>query len=481
MSYYESLIINKFEISNFKKDICYYNDIINKHYNKLFINCNDINGFIDILIFNDFISIYINSYNIISVKNCKLKEIYILNCNLIEDNKLNLEIKDCNNLKKILFGKSKNYKKNINFTNLKINILNCKLFNQFIFDGLYDINKLNQLLDIIYNLNLSFNKLYFYFYDCNLEDNIKYYNEIKKIIIQNNYIDNFEKFKNLEYLKLINYEKNIHDYFINLKTLIIEKCNNIKEIPDKLLNLRNLVINNCDNIKNIPNNFINLKYLKLIQCKNINKINNLINLKKLVIDKNIIPYNLINLKNLEINVNCDFNIKIPKSLINLEKINIKNNHFYINNFNIIFPNVLINLKKLFLKNYYNLNNIPNSLLNLKELKIKIENNFDNSLNIDNKYINLSNLYIYSKIDYTHYYDDGTNDGTNKYCGSLLINIKDKDKINNYINKTNGNLFYNFKKIEKKFNNFNLIKYNDVKEKFYYKDNKFNVKKYISMF
>lgn len=156
-----------------------------KYYDELTINFySNINKSINIKINNNFVSIYINNVNKITFNNCNIERILIENCNLINNNnnKLNLDIKNCDNLKNIIFKYSN---EKINFTNLKINISNCKLFNLFSFHYFKnEDNNLNQILDIIYNSNLSLNDLYFYFFDCELNDNIKYCNYIKNIILK---------------------------------------------------------------------------------------------------------------------------------------------------------------------------------------------------------------------------------------------------------------------------------------------------------
>ena len=92
---------------------------------------------------------------------------------------------------------------------------------------------------------------------------------------------------------------------------------------------------------------------------------------------------------------------------------------------------------------------------------------NNIFKINNNFINLSKLNIY-------YYNRKINDFSEIIYDtfSLKINIKNKDKINNYINKTNENLLlYNINDI--------YNKYNSKKEKFYYKIK--NTKKYFSIF
>ena len=187
-------------------------------------------------------------------------------------------------------------------------------------------------------------------------------NNIKSLIINqqlNNY-DWLKEFINVNYIFInnCNIDLNILTQLKNLKTLCISNCKNI--ILPKELNLERLSITNC-NQPIIPNTYKNLKlldiaeetynlpnYLSSIEELHyyVNEFNNIpkeyINLKKIILYRNIEKYNVIdifnyinylysNLPNLnEINIfNSQFSEKEFKSNINmLYKFKNKKTNFY---------------------------------------------------------------------------------------------------------------------------------------------------------
>jgi len=90
-----------------------------------------------------------------------------------------------------------------------------------------------------------------------------------KIILNNNkelHIDNFNKINNLSDIK---------ELYLNF--------DNIKEIPNNLINLKKLIIENCKFLKYIPDTLINLEELKIDHCYNLKKNTKYINKFKIFI------------------------------------------------------------------------------------------------------------------------------------------------------------------------------------------------------
>ena len=94
--------INKIYYDNYREKYYNVNEIINNYYETIIFNC--YNYYIKIKIDNSFVSIYVNDNKIITFNNCNIKKIILIDCNLI-NNKLNLDIKNCDNLKNIIFFK----------------------------------------------------------------------------------------------------------------------------------------------------------------------------------------------------------------------------------------------------------------------------------------------------------------------------------------------------------------------------------------
>ena len=188
--------------------------------------------------------------------------------------------------------------------------------------------------------------------------------------------------KELVNLKLLKVSYNdiiteIPKKLINIETLLLKKCLNLKEIPKELINIKTLHINKCSLIKKIPKELIKIKDLRLIQFKDeiglISKYYTTLHLDKYQpLLQKIKNSNLTDKQKIK-----EFNSFISEEVEkyhSLQYISTKpNNQDFINvigNFNDTYikeiPETLINLEKVYIKNY-GCNIKPN---NIKILSLK---------------------------------------------------------------------------------------------------------------
>ena len=406
----QEIYLNNTEIKN----IDLYTTINKLNYN--YTNNNNVyflRSFLNIK--GNFINLkYINCYINYYVKDNKKQQNKIINLDINDNNIIN--ICKSNNIDFI----NKNNKTNIKINKIILdnyinNILNYNFIDILY---LYDDNNIEISKDIIIEVNKKIDKLIIHYENIFTEKNIKINDNINNIdfydcnyIIGNfkninihcfnckNIIGNFDNiwienhFDNNEEINNINIIGNINKlnlskydktFTINYNFSYFKKLelNDYNIIPYNLINLEELEINNCNNIKELPDNLINLKNLKINHCYKINhqinhQINHHNNIKK-------IPNTYINLQQLELNY-CDNIKELPNNLINLEKLEINN----CDNIKEL-PNNLINLKILKLNNCNNIKELPNNLNNLEELEI----NYCNNIKKIPKLINLEKLIIY---------------------------------------------------------------------------------------
>ena len=255
--------------------------------------------------------------------------------------------------------------KNFNIIDKKIDLSFLKLENLT-----PEINKLNDIeyLNISSNklsklpnlmkirnlklLDLSSNKF------TNIQSIIENNNNLEKLYLYNNKINNFNIKNNLPSLKILNLGfnniKNIFCNFSNLEELYLNNNKELNYIPESINNLLKLSV-------------LDLSYINLKESPKFKF--NLINLNKLDLrgsQINILPEFSEKMTNLlELNLGNNNLNSLPKSikyLKKLEKLNLEYNNLIILDDNISY---LLNLKNLYLNN----NNLKNMIIgNLKNLK-----------------------------------------------------------------------------------------------------------------
>ncbi|WOX79245.1 phenylalanine--tRNA ligase beta subunit-related protein [Candidatus Shikimatogenerans bostrichidophilus] len=354
-----------------------------------------------------------------------------------------------------------NYNINNLFNNIGIEILSIKKiypinynYNKNIILGkIFNINKINNIYKI--QIKTKNNKIISVYNKKYIKKNIKILiekiNNNYLIVCKENDYDYIIKTNiphNISYLSYYYYlSREIYSYlkYNNIKTKII----NINKIKIKFLNLinfkiksKNILYYNTFFIKNVKIIFSNFFIQKKLILSNIKPVNNIIDIKNIIIKEIGIPIEIIKLNNSkhkliikENNKNINF-ITENKNKIMLNK----NIILYYNNFPIYYSNIINSYK-----NKIKINNKNNNLLICfslyKKNKIRYiinKYNINNYITkIYNNIIILPNKYIYIYI-------------FNKYLKILNINI----------NKINNVYYYKNYKIH---NNIIKIKYSYIKK------------------